>query len=269
MPTAFINGINLYYELHGEGPPLVMIMGLGATLDWWDEIIVHRLSQRYRLLLFDNRGAGRTDKPRGRYTIRLFAEDTAALMTHVGIERAPVIGASMGGMIAQELAISYPHRVDKLVLVSTSCGGRPAALPSLRVIRLLLDQTGTPEERKDRQMQLLFPAGFLAESGERLERLWQRIKSRQFEPAAFWRQLGAIVTFRSYNRLPAIQVPTLVITGSEDVLVPPLNSEILAARIPGARLVVFEGAGHGLTSQFPERFCEVVEEFLEGEQAGS
>lgn len=264
MPTATVNGLEMYYEVHGQGEPLVMIMGLGATLDWWDEVIVRRLSRRYRLLLFDNRGAGRTAMPGGDYTIQLLAEDTAALMSHAGMEQAHVLGASMGGMIAQELALSHPDRVDKLILVCTSCGGPEAVPPSPEVIQLILDQSGTPEERRARQARLLFPEDYINHNKERLVELAERISRYPTSPETFQLQLGAILTFSSYSRLPQIQMPTLVMTGNQDVLIPPQNSEILARRIPNARLVVFPGGGHGFTSQFPEQFCQEVEKFLLG-----
>ena len=239
-----------------------MIMGLGANLDWWDERVVGRLSRRYRLLLFDNRGSGRSEKPPGLYSMPLFADDTVALMDAVGIEKAHVLGMSMGGMIAQELALRHPARVQRLVLACTSCGGVRSIPPEPWAFFRLLDRDALLEFEWERQVELLFPRHFAAQHRHQLEAFWRRASRFPTPPAAFRRQLAAILRFNSYGRLPWIQAPTLVLTGTEDVLIPPKNAEILAARIPDARLEVFPGGGHGFMAQFPERFCEVVEAFL-------
>ncbi len=262
MPTVEANGLRIYYEVHGQGFPLVMIMGLGANLDWWPPRIVERLSRRYRLLLFDNRGAGRTDKPGGRYSIRLMAGDTAALVEAVGIRRAHVLGVSMGGMIAQELALNHPERVERLVLACTTCGGIRSVPPAPRALAWLSARNVPPEVFRERQLKLLFPDEFAARHRQEIEEYWRRAGRWPTPADAYRRQLAAILRFNSYGRLPRIQAPTLVMTGDRDILVPPKNSEILASRIPGARLEVFPGGGHGFIAQFPERFCRVVEEFL-------
>jgi len=262
MPTVDTNGLKIYYEVHGGGEPLVMIMGLGANLDWWGPDLIERLARRYRLLLFDNRGAGRTEKPAARYSIRMFADDTAALMDAVGIPRAHVLGVSMGGMIAQELALQHPQRVERLILACTSCGGFRSAPPSLKALAWLLDRRAPPEVVKERQLRLLFPERFLAGHRDEIEAYWRRAGRWPIPPAAFRRQFGAILRFNACGRLSRIQAPTLIMTGDEDILVPPRNAEILAARIPRARLEIFPGGGHGFIAQFPDRFCEVVEDFL-------
>ncbi|OUM84410.1 MAG: hypothetical protein BAA01_00890 [Bacillus thermozeamaize] len=262
MPTIQANGIEMYYEIHGQGTPLVMIMGLSANLDWWEPEMIERLSKRYRLLLFDNRGAGRTEKPAVEYSIPMFAQDTAALMSQVGIEKAHILGVSMGGMIAQEFALHYPERVDKLVLVCTNCGGAQSVPASPEVLGWLANRNVSPDELKQRQLKLLFPDSFVAEQPDKVERFWERVSRAPIPLEAFQRQLGAIQRFGTYDRLDRITSPTLVMTGSEDILVPPRNSEILAERIPGARLEIFPGGGHGFTGQFPEKFCQVVEQFL-------
>jgi len=252
----------MYYEIHGQGEPLVMIMGLSANVDWWDPVIVERLSKRYQLLLFDNRGAGRTEKPQMTYTIALMAQDTVELMTQVGIEKAHILGVSMGGMIAQELALHYPERVNKLILACTNCGGTQSIVAPPDVIGLFTNRTGTPDEIKQRMFKVLFPDEYIANHADQLEQLWLRAIRAPIPTDALLRQLEAIQTFSTYDRLDQIQAPTLVMTGDQDILVPPKNAEIIAGRIPGARLEIFEGGGHGFTGQFPDKFCQVVEEFL-------
>jgi pimeloyl-ACP methyl ester carboxylesterase len=125
MPKVKVNDIHMYYETKGEGYPLVMIYGFGGNLNAWDPRLVEGLSKHFKLILFDHRGAGRTDESDREYTIRLFADDTAGLMNALGISRANVLGISMGGMIAQELAINYPRNVSKLILCSTSSHWNP------------------------------------------------------------------------------------------------------------------------------------------------
>jgi len=120
MPKVKVNDIQMYYEVKGEGFPLVMIQGLGGNLEGWDPRLVEGLSKHFKLILFDNRGAGRTDLSKGEYTIRLFADDTADLMSALGVPKAHILGISMGRMIAQELTINYPQKVSKLILCSTS-----------------------------------------------------------------------------------------------------------------------------------------------------
>ncbi|HEX6988472.1 MAG TPA: alpha/beta hydrolase [Bacillota bacterium] len=262
MPTVTANGLSMYYEVHGEGYPLVMIIGLGANLDWWDPYLVDRLSRRYRLLLFDNRGAGRTEKPAAGYSIRQFADDTAALMDAVGIDRAHVLGVSMGGMIAQELVLNHPGRVERLILACTHCGVIRSVPPSLRALVWLTARNVSPETLKERHLKLLFPDRFVTQHRDEIEAYWRRAARYPTPPDAFRRQLGAILRFNTCGRLWRIQTPTLIVTGDEDILVPPRNAAILAARIPEARVEVFAGGGHGFIAQFPDRFCEVVEGFL-------
>lgn len=239
MPNVRANGIDIYYEIHGQGGPLVMVIGLSANVDWWEPAIIERLSRRYRLLLFDNRGAGRTEKPDMPYTISLMAQDTAALMALLGIERAHILGVSMGGMIAQEFALQYPDRVNKLILACTSCGGKESVSASPEELAFFMRREGSPEEIKRRLFRILFPEEFIASHAGELERFWERILKAPIPQEAFFRQLGAIQTFSSCGRLAQIQAPTLVMTGNRDVLIPPQNSEILARKIPDARLEIF------------------------------
>jgi pimeloyl-ACP methyl ester carboxylesterase len=144
MPKVKVNDIQIYYEVKGKGYPLVMIVGCGANLEAWDPRLIEGLSKHFKLVLFDNRGAGRTDLSKGEYTIRLFADDTAGLMDALGISRAHVLGISMGGMIAQELAINYPEKVSKLILCSTCSQFRPSQELS-RAVEAMISQSSMEE----------------------------------------------------------------------------------------------------------------------------
>ena len=122
MPKTKSNDINIYYEVHGKGFPLVMIMGLGGNVFQWDPTLIREMSKRYKTVIFDNRGAGRTDAPKIDYSPKMFADDTVRLMDELKMQKAHILGLSMGGGIAQEIALSYPQRLEKLILCCTSCG---------------------------------------------------------------------------------------------------------------------------------------------------
>lgn len=262
MPKAKVDDIQLYYEAHGQGEPLLLIMGLGAsTLSWSEQIPT--FSREFRVIAFDNRGAGRSDKPAVRYTIALFADDTAGLMDALDIDSAHVYGQSMGGFIAQELALRRPQRVRTMVLGSTSCGGREAVAGSpenLAVIGMM--NVLTPREAAEKGLPLLYSEEFIARNHDALIQRSLREAELRPPPDAFGRQVQAAVRHNTFDRLPDIRCPTLVITGSDDKVVPADNSHILAKRIPGAELAFLPGAGHGYPVEKAAESNATVLEFL-------
>lgn len=258
-----VRDIDICYRTTGEGFPLVMIMGLTANMDWWDPEFIDALSKKYHVVLFDNRGAGRTQAPPGQFSIKQFADDTAGLMDALGIELAHILGVSMGGMIAQELALNYPEKVKKLVLCVTFCGGEKTVYASREVLEKLTDLSGSLEERVKRFSTLLFPEEWLLQHPEYLDDFMKRYMIAPTSDQNAARQFMATTTFNTYERLPQIKCPTLVACGSEDVLIPPENSRIIAERIPGSRLVEFKGAGHGFINQCRREFLEILFDFLE------
>ncbi len=257
-----VGDIDICYRMIGEGFPLVMIMGLTANMDWWDPQLVEALSKKYRLILFDNRGAGRTQAPPGDFSIKQFADDTAGLMDALNVERAHVLGVSMGGMIAQELVLNYPEKVEKLILCCTFSGGDKTVYASREVLQKMTDLSGTLEERVKRFSSLLFPEDWLLEHPDYLDDFLRRYMIAPITDENAARQFMATVTFNTCDRLPQISCPTLVATGSKDVLIPPENSRIIAERIPGAKLVEFVGAGHGFINQCREEFLKTLFDFL-------
>ena len=263
MPKVKVNDIQVYYEVHGEGFPLIMIMGLGANLDWWDPRMVQELSKKFKLVMFDNRGAGRTDVSDRRYAIKMFADDTAGFMDAVGISRAHVIGVSMGGMIAQELVLNYPEKVEKLVLCSTFCGGTKGVQPSEEITEMLsADRSAFSQEEIVRMsIPLLFTEDFVENNHDLVELTIQQILRAPISNEAFTRQLNAITEFDTYDRLPQIRAPTLVLQGKRDILVPRENGSILAEAIPNAKLVYFENSAHGLIEDM-EKVIHVLLDFL-------
>jgi pimeloyl-ACP methyl ester carboxylesterase len=153
--------IEICYEALGRGFRLVMIAGLSASMEYWEPKLVEETSKKYKTVIFDNRGAGRTDAPQIDYSIKMFADDTARLMDNLKIRKAHVLGHSMGGMIAQEFALTHPQRVEKLVLCSTNCGASRSVNPEPRVVKLLTDTTGTPADRMRNVMQITYTDDFI------------------------------------------------------------------------------------------------------------
>lgn len=263
MPKIKVNDIQIYYEVHGEGFPLVMINGLGGHIDTWDPGYIRELSKRFKLVLFDNRGAGRTDISDKEYTIKLFADDTAGLMEALGIPRAHVFGISMGGMIAQELVLNYPEKVENLVLCSTSCGGAKAVQPSMEVVGVLMADRSTlsPEEIVRMDIPTILTQDFIKNNPEFVELYVQRTLKAPLSEEAFMRQVNALMDFNTYDRLGQIKAPTLILHGKRDVLVPPENGSILAETIPNAKLVYFENSAHILAEEM-EKALTILIDFL-------
>ena len=262
MPNAKVGDIQLYYEEHGQGEPLLLIMGLGAsTLSWSEQIPT--FGREFRVIAFDNRGAGRSDKPAVPYSIALFADDTAGLLDALGIDSAHVYGQSMGGFIAQELALRHPQRVRTLVLGSTSCGGRKAVAGSPENVAFIgMMNTLTPREAAEKGLYLLYSDEFIACHHDALIERSLREAELRSPLDAFGRQVQAAVRHNTFHRLPDVRCPTLVITGANDKVVPEDNSRILAERIPGAELAVLPGAGHGYLMEKAAESNAIVLEFL-------
>ena len=262
MPMLEVNGINIYYETHGEGDPLVMIMGLRRNVEWWYDQIP-ALSKHFKILLFDNRGAGRTDKPKMDYSIRLFADDTAELMKSLNIKRAHVLGVSMGGYIAQELAINYPHIVKSLILACTGPGGERAVLMSPERLKKFTANEGlSPEQILQKDMDIYFSDKFITEYPEKITEFIE-ISLRYYQPPdAFMRQFAACLKHDTVERLNRITLPTLILAGDDDPLVPPENSQILKKLIPHAELILFPGKRHCFFIEEANQFNQKVILFL-------
>jgi len=244
MPIEKVNGINLYYEIYGEGDPLVLIMGLRRNIEWW-YCQIPSLSRHYKVIAFDNRGAGRSDKPEMQYSIRLFADDTAALMEALGVSSAHVLGISMGGYIAQELSINYPDKINGLILGCTGCGGSRAVLMSPERMKTFTANKGlNPEEILQKDMDLYFSARYARENEDNIDDFIQRSLRYYQPPDAFFRQVDACLNHDSGDRLAHIAAPTLIMAGDDDPLVPSENSQILKALMPRADLYLFPGCRH-------------------------
>ena len=257
-----VGDIDIAYRVLGQGDPIVLIMGYGSTMDMWDPLFLDNLSSKYRVVIFDNRGMGNTITPPGNFSIAQFANDTAGLMAALGIEKSHVLGWSMGSFVAQELAIRYPERVNKIILYAGDCGGKEAVMPSPQVLNDLSNTSGSPEESGMRLFNLLFPKDWLSRQPAFYK--WFPLPKETSLPDNIQRQAQAIATWPgACDRLGSIKSPTLVVTGTEDVIAPPQNAFILAQRINASWLVQFEGAGHGLMYQYPDRLARIIADFIE------
>jgi pimeloyl-ACP methyl ester carboxylesterase len=261
---ADANGARLYYEVYGEGESLLLIMGLGANhLSWAAQVPVY--AREFRVIVFDNRGTGQSDFPEGvDCTIPLLADDAAALLDALGIDAAHVYGVSMGGMIAQEMALRHPEKVRSLILGATSPGGSHAVAPDAQALRSLIEQ-GSAVDRvvSPAILEVLFSPDYLAEHGSELLQRFQRMGD--YPPTsgeAYTAQLQAAARHDTYDRLPDIAAPTLVLHGTDDPLLPAGNARILAERIPGAKLVLFEGARHAYIMEKQGEADAAVLDFL-------
>ncbi len=254
MPSVKVGDLGIYYEASGEGFPVLFIMGLGANLDWWDPRLVQGLSQDFRTIRFDNRGTGRSGNSEEEYTMRLLADDAADLLDALGIARAHVLGISMGGMIAQELALRHPEKVGRLVLASTHCGGSHAVPPSEEALGIMARIAGgaSPEETARLTVPLCFTKEALKENPGEVDAWVREVLKAPTSRETLLRQLGAIAGFDTYDRLPTLRVPALVVHGERDILIPPENGSILAKAIPGSRLVLLEHSAHGLAEDMGE-----------------
>lgn len=263
MPKVRVNDIDIYYEVHGQGEPLLLIMGLGAAATGW-EAQIPDFSRHYRVIAFDNRGAGRTDKPQEPYTIPQMADDAAGLLDALGIDSAHVYGMSMGGMIAQELALRHPQKVRTLILGATTPGGPRAVTVGPEVVRQWMSAaTLPPEQAIEVGLTFLYSDEFIARNRERLIQRALELQHLQPPMDALQRQFAAVMQFNAYDRLGQIRAPTLIITGTDDKVVPPVNSRILAERIPGAELLELPGAGHGFLMERAAEANAAVLAFLE------
>jgi pimeloyl-ACP methyl ester carboxylesterase len=262
VATTRANGIEIYYEVHGEGPPLLLIMGLGANATaWWNQ--VPALSEQYRVIAFDNRGAGRSEKPSGVYSIAQMADDAAALMDALDMRSSHVFGMSLGGMIAQEYALRHPQRVQALVLGGTTPGGPKAMSPGPEVMGYFATVASLPiAQAIERGMSLLYSDEFLAANKDWLVKRAIENASLMAPAHGLRGQVMAAISHNTFGRLGSINAPTLVLSGTADKIVPHPNSVLISGGIPGARLVQYEGAGHGFLVERADEVNEAVLRFL-------
>jgi pimeloyl-ACP methyl ester carboxylesterase len=259
VPTVAANGIELFYERRGQGPRLLFLNGSGSSIAS-SELLLELFTNDFDLLVHDQRGLGNTEIPAGPYEMADYAADAAALLDHVGWDSARVVGVSFGGMVAQELAVTWPERIERLALLCTSPGGAGGASYPLHELASLSE-----EERALRGTELLdtrFTPDWLADHpGDRA--LADMMASRRGAPKAEAQlrgegeQLGARSRHDVTDRLAAVTCPTFVASGRYDGIAPPSNGEAIAARIAGAQFHVYEG-GHAFFAQDRDALPDLI-----------
>jgi 3-oxoadipate enol-lactonase len=270
MAMAKAGDLNMECYIEGSGPPLLMIMGLGGQSSSWGEPLLEGLQQHFSTIRFSNRGTGATDKPPNGFTIRQMADDAAALMEAIGLEQTHVFGISMGGMIAQELVLNHPERVQGLVLGCTTCGpAHSVPVPAQTLAQFGQIMQLPIEERIERFWEITVTPEFKLGRADFLRRILELGMATPTPMETFGFQFGAIQAMDTYDRLPQIKSPTLIIHGDRDILVPVGNAEILRERIPGSRMRIVQGTGHCFFWEEPELVVEELVGFLSGVPVGT
>lgn len=262
MDRTKINGVELAYELRGAGKPLVMIHGAQGDQSMFNGVLPAFVN-RFRVLTFDQRGSGLSEKPDRACSMAMLADDTAALMDHVGFSSAHILGVSMGGMIAQEFVLRHPGKTRSLVLGCTTPGGPNAVrLSDSAFARAYSTKEMSAEERGRALAEACFTTGYIDQHPEIVPAMVESRRQRPIDPVALGHRMKAVYAHDTYERLPQITCPTLVITGKDDVLISWENSRILAERIPGAKFVLLEPAGHLFWGEQPKQSYEAILSFL-------
>jgi pimeloyl-ACP methyl ester carboxylesterase len=259
MPTKRVNGHDLHYEQRGEGEPLLLIMGMSGTHLTWGEPFLQLLERDFRVTVYDHRGVGKSSRTEAGYSIADLADDAAALLDELGLESAHVLGISMGGMVAQELTLRHPDRIRTLTLGCTYSGGEGSALTSPEVGQKLVGamQSGDRERAIRAGWEVNVSRDFATD-----EQAYEAFRSAALElpvpVPVIMGQAQAVGSHDTLARLADISAPTLVVHGTDDEMLPVANARLIAERIPGARLEIFDGIGHLFWVEEPERSAELL-----------
>jgi pimeloyl-ACP methyl ester carboxylesterase len=260
-----VGDIDIAYKAFGKGDPFLLISGSGLVMDAWDPSILRDLSSNHTVIIFDNRGVGNTTAGNKPFSIVQFADDTAGLLKALKIQKAGVLGFSMASFIAQELTLLHPEKVNGLILYGASCGGKENIPQGQEVVKILSDVVNNNTLKdQEKLLSVTYPLAWIKShpnftTPQPKETISSSTLKQQFNIVEDW---FATNWSGVCSQLSKISIPTLVITGTEDVAVPAANSVIIAAKIPGSWLVQFKGAGHGLMYQYPEKLSKVLQTFL-------
>lgn len=260
-----VGDIDIAYKTFGKGDPILLISGTGSVMDAWNPTVLRALSSNHTVIIFDNRGVGNTTAGTKPFSMIQFANDTAGLLDALKIQKADVLGFSMGSFIAQELTLLHPEKVNRLILYAASCGGKENIPESPEVVKIFSDFAYNRSHDVGKFLSVIFPLPWLKSHVNNIS----MPQSKEIVPPTTNKQQFNIVQewFATNwsgvcNQLSKVTVPTLVVAGTEDVAVPPANSLIIAQKIPGVWLVQIKGAGHGLMHQYPEKLSTVLQTFL-------
>ena len=264
LATVAVDGAQIVCRAIGKGPPLLVLNGFAATGADWDPSFIDKLASSNQLILLNNRGIGGSTENGQPFGIPKLADDAAHVIETLGLDRTSVLGWSMGGFIAQTLAVEHSDLVNKLILLSTDSGGTDADLASPAVWSQLIDISGTPREQARRLLFLLFPNDvaefFYRDFGDIIA-----AARAQLSPDLLRRQAAAMDAWHSSsvaNRLRQIRGPALIATGTEDIVVPPSNALKVVNAIHGAWLAQFPRSGHAFIAQYPQAVAELINSFL-------
>jgi pimeloyl-ACP methyl ester carboxylesterase len=259
MPYATNDGVRIHWRARGDGEPLLLIMGLGYSLDMWHHVEAG-LAEHFRIILFDNRGIGKSDSTPGPHLISTMAEDAAAVLAAAGVESAFVFGISMGGFIAQELALRHPERVQALVLGCTACGGPHVVRAGPEVLDTLVERVKLPVAES---VRVMFP--YIYDQHTPASRIEADLAVRLAnypDAETYLGQLAGIAQWQSCDRLQQLSMPTLILHGTSDRLVPPENGQLLADHIRGSVLRLIPDASHIFFTDQPDLTVDLVSQFL-------
>ena len=259
-----VGDIDISYKAFGKGDPLLLIMGYSGSMYSWDPIVLKGLSTNHTVIVFDNRGIGNTTIGSKNFTIEQFATDTAGLLDALKINKSDVLGFSMGGMIAQQLTLNYPDKVDDLIIYASYCGENQSIPLNQEIFYQksnLSESADDDDDLKKRLIPLLFTPTWIKQNPDYLE----KFSSFELPPIDILKRQGeAIVSWKgTCDQLKEISQDTLVVTGTDDLILPSANSMILVEKIPGAWLAQFKDGGHALMYQYPEKLSEVTNTFLD------
>lgn len=269
MPTVRVNDVELYYERHGAGEPLLFISGLGGHLG---EVpyLIESYGRHVQFIAYDNRGCGRSEKPADEYTIAWFADDAAALIGAIGLDSAIVYGSSMGGMVAQELALRHPHRVRALILGCTTGGAVKGVPPASETIQQMVrNQSLSGDEALSAGWRLGYSDAYIAANYGALLARSREASRHSAPPDSYMRQIVAAAKHDAWDRLHEITCPVMILHGAGDVMIPAANAHLLKQHIPHAELRILAGMGHGYNLEAQEQADALVLDFVHRQRAGS
>ncbi len=261
---ADIQGVSIHYVCSGSGEPVLLISGLGATTEAWTRLLP-ALEPHHTVIRFDNRGAGRSDIPEGPYTMRTMASEAVQLLDALDISAAHIVGSSMGGMIAQEVAIQYPDKALSLTLIATQCGGPHAfgaASENASALQNLATLDMPAEERARGWVPYSLSEGFRESHPELVEEFVRVTSLHAATQPGLEAQWSALMGYDSWERLEFITAPTLILQGGADAIVPVENADVLGVRIPDSRVVLVPNAGHSLAFEASEVINPLMLEFF-------
>jgi pimeloyl-ACP methyl ester carboxylesterase len=276
VKRVHVGDIDIAYKTFGKGEPILLVSGAGGDMNAWDPSTLRVLSSNHTVIVFDNRGVGNTTTGSKPFSIQQFANDTAGLLDALKIRKADVLGYSMGSFVAQQLTVTNPEKVNRLILVAASCGGKEGIPQSPQLQKMASDVTNkfinnisvSQEEMKSLISATLGP-GWIRLNPESLETIPEaKDLFDSITPNNNLKQIKAIQSWFATNwsgicsQLTKISNPTLVIIGTDDVTVPTANSLVIAGKIPGAWLVQIKDAGHAIQSQYPDKINRVLQTFL-------